>query len=143
MDTKRLIKQMIEEKLLEVDEQRNAAGVLIKCTSTGNVFLLLRNDRVPKWSLMSGEIEKGETLIEGLKREIGEELQVSSDGIEFKFMSTEQGTVKNMIFHYYEGFTSEEFTPKLNNENLKWGWFSKDNLPSPLFVGLDEKIAKI
>ncbi len=50
---------------------------------------------------------------------------------------------KNMIFHYYEGLTSNEFKPKLDKENLDWGWFSKDNLPSPLYHGMTSKINSI
>jgi hypothetical protein len=29
------------------------------------------------------------------------------------------------------------------NENLDYGWFSKDELPSPLYVGLSQKINRI
>jgi hypothetical protein len=39
--------------------------------------------------------------------------------------------------------TSKEFTPKLDHENLEWGWFDKKNLPSPLYRGMKEKIINI
>lgn len=40
-------------------------------------------------------------------------------------------------------FTKSEFIPKLDHENVDWGWFTKDELPSPLFPKLIDKINKI
>ena len=50
---------------------------------------------------------------------------------------------KNIEFHYYEGLTYKEFIPKLNSENTDWGWFGNDDLPSPLYKGMKEKIENI
>jgi len=36
--------------------------------------------------------------------------------------------------------TNSEFIPTLDHENLDYGWFSKDDLPEPLFPGLKGKI---
>jgi hypothetical protein len=46
-------------------------------------------------------------------------------------------------FHYYKGFTKSQFIPKLDEENTDYGWFGKDDLPSPLFPKLMDKIDKI
>ena len=54
--------------------------------------------------------------------------------------------VKNddgVTFHYYEGFTEDEFKAKLDDENLKCGWFSKKRIPLPLYRDMKEKIIKI
>lgn len=131
----------INEEMTKTTVQ--AAGVLIKCVKTGNVFLLLRNDKSPKWSLMSGGIDEGEKPIDALKREMYEELFVKANDVLFKYVRTEHIPEKNMDFHYYEGFTNTEFKPILDHENLNFGWFSKDNLPRPLYTGLAEKIEKI
>jgi len=143
MDTKSLIKERLNKGLMELDEKKIVAGVLIKCIETENVFLLFRNDKVPVWALVSGGIDKGENVLDGLKREIYEELFISASVIQFKPVRVEQVPEKNMEFHYYEGFTNSEFKPILDHENLNFGWFHKDKLPSPLFKGLAEKIAKI
>lgn len=128
---------------MENTPKRKAAGVLIKCIKTGNVFLLLRNDKTPRWALMSGGVDEGETPIEALKREMYEELFVRANDILFKYIRVEHIPEKNMDFYYYEGFTNTEFKPILDHENLNSGWFSKDKLPSPLYKGLSEKIANI
>jgi len=128
---------------MENTPKRVAAGVLIKCIETGNVFLLLRNDKTPTWALMSGGVDEGETPIDALKREMYEELFVRANDIMFKFIRTEHIPQKNLDFYYYEGFTNKEFKPILDHENLNWGWFPIDKLPSPLYKGLADKIAQI
>jgi 8-oxo-dGTP pyrophosphatase MutT (NUDIX family) len=143
MANKLFIKERLIKGLMEEDDKKIVGGVLIKCAKTDRVFLLLRNDKVPSWALMSGGIDKGENVLEGLKREMMEELFVRPGAVEFKAMGIEHIPAKNMEFHYFEGLTNSEFKPILDSENLNYGWFSKDNLPSPLFKGLAEKIAKI
>ena len=128
---------------METKPKKIAAGVLIQCTETGRVFLLFRNDRVPIWSLMSGGVDEGETPIEALKREMFEELFVRPNVVQFKPIRVEQIPERNMEFHYFEGLTNSEFLPILDHENLDFGWFDKDKLPSPLYKGLAEKIARI
>jgi 8-oxo-dGTP pyrophosphatase MutT (NUDIX family) len=123
------------------NQKIKASGALIKCTETNKVLLLLRNDGNPTWSLVSGVLEGEEDPLDALKREFEEELSLKPTGVNFKKVGVENNN--NMIFYYYEGFTSEEFEPKLDNENLDWGWFSKSKLPSPLYKGMLEKIKNI
>lgn len=131
-------------KINESDGEENVAGVLIKCLTTNRVFLLYRNDPNPKWALMSGGMDKGESPIDTLIREIGEELDINAeDLIKFKYDKTEFIPQKNRKFHYYKGFTMSEFIPKLDHENLNFGWFSKEKLPNSLYQGLKEKINRI
>jgi 8-oxo-dGTP pyrophosphatase MutT (NUDIX family) len=124
------------------NKQKKATGALIKCTKTNKVLLLLRNDGNPTWSLVSGGLEADENPLEALKREFEEELSLKPTNVKFNKVGVETNA-NNVIFHYYEGFTSEEFEPKLDNENLDWGWFSKNDLPSPLYKGMFEKIKNI
>lgn len=122
------------------------AGVLIKCTTTNNVFLLLRSDDSDEpntWALVSGGIKGGEDIRDGLKREIMEELSIDPDIIDYQYVGVEYDFNKNIRFYYYHGFTSDEFTPTLNLENKQYGWFSKDSLPTPLYPNLQTKIDAI
>jgi 8-oxo-dGTP pyrophosphatase MutT (NUDIX family) len=131
------------DNIKEEKEKIEAAGALIMCTKTKKILLLLRNDKNPKWSCVSGKIEKNENPLEALKREIKEELSISADDINFKKVGVEHIDEKNLNFHFYNGFTSSEFSPKLDHENLKFLWCDKDEIPKPLFEGMAEKIKKI
>ena len=131
------------DNIKEESDIVQAAGVLIKCEKTGRIFMLLRNDKSPSWSMVSGGLNKDENVVEGLKREIEEELSIDPNIISLKFIYAEKTPNQNVNFHYFEGLTSEEFSPKLDNENLEWGWFSKDKLPKPLYYKMQEKIDKI
>ena len=146
MGFKKLIKESLREIAITEPEKEVvnvAAGVLIKCTSTNRVLLLLRNDKKPTWALMSGGIEEGEDVMAGLIREIDEEMNIDGSIIDFNFMTIERVPRKNLEFHYYEGFVDKEFKPVLDHENLNYGWFDIDNLPSPLYPGLDIKVNNI
>ncbi len=143
MKIKSYIKQKLNEELAKIDEKSKVGGVLIKCNSTNRVFLLYRNDSQPKWALMSGGIDENENVLSGLKREIVEELSINPNNIIFKFVGTEHIPDKNRDFYYYQGFVTKEFKPTLNSENLKFGWFDKNELPFPLYTGLEQKIKNI
>jgi len=143
---KDLIKNKLRYMLMENENKRTAAGVLVKCNSTGRILLLLRNDfgdEPNTWSLVSGGIEDGEDVLEGLKREVNEEMQINPNIISYKFIDKIYHKSKNLEFHYYEGLTNSEFIPTLDHENLDWGWFDKNELPEPLFPGLKGKINRI
>ena len=136
------MKEFIKTLFRESINQMKVAGALINCEETNRVLLLLRNDELPTWSLVSGVMENDENAIECLKREIKEELSINSDLIKLNKVNVEMFNDKNMEFHYYKVNVKKEFLPKLNSENIDWGWFSEDNLPSPLYIGMKEKIRK-
>lgn len=131
---------------MENKNKKVAAGVLVKCNETGRILLLLRNDvsyEPNTWGLVSGGIEPGEEILEGLKREVNEEMGISPEIISYKFISKKYYKSKNLEFHYYEGLTNSEFTPKLDHENLDYGWFNKGELPEPLYPNMIGKINRI
>lgn len=140
------MENIIKTRLREFFNKRKkeAVGILIKSEETNRVLLLLRNDKKPTWSLLSGNIDSGETPIQTIRREMLEEISIDYKILtKIKEVGSELNDVDNLIFHYFEGFTLKEFTPKLNNENLKWGWFSLKDLPSPLYNNMLPKIKNI
>jgi 8-oxo-dGTP pyrophosphatase MutT (NUDIX family) len=120
------------------------AGVLVKARDTGRVFLMLRCElgtHPLTWALISGGIDDGEEVLDGLKREVMEECQIDPNIIEYELKYEENE--RDGTFYYYEGFTDTEFIPTLDFENLEWGWFEKDDLPDPLYPSIDKKIEAI
>ena len=122
---------------------KTATGVLIVCRATGKIFLMKRSQgaHTNTWAMPSGMIEDGERPIDALKREITEETRINPEIIDYYYEHTEKSD--GMIFYYYIGFTDKEFTPTLNDEHSAWNWFEKNELPEPLYPGMDKKIAKL
>ena len=143
---KQQIKESLRQHLFESKSKGDAAGVLILCLKTDKVLLLLRaagGRGGNTWNLVAGGIEEGETVLEGLKREVTEEMSINPDRIDYKLIKKVDIPEDNITFHYYEGFTNSEFIPKLCDENTDYGWYSKDELPSPLYPDLQSKLDKI
>ena len=133
-----LIKKLLRESL---KPKKIYAGCLIYCTTTDKFFLLHRNDPNPTWSLVSGGINEGETPLEGLKREIVEELSINPEIVKYEFVDTEiTPNNKDGLFYYFKGYTTNEFKAKLDHENLSYGWFSMDELPESLYPRFIDKL---
>ena len=119
-------------------------GVLLICKKS-NKFLLLK--RSPKstyaksWAIVSGGIEKGEDVLEGIKRELWEETQINSDGIRFEFFEHQNNLIP--YFDFYIGYCDKEYKCTLDGENTDWGWFDIENLPKPLFPTLYSSLLRI
>lgn len=115
---------------------KESVGILIISRSTNNFLLLHRVDRPIVWSILTGTMDvEGETPLDCVKREIEEEINVSSD----KIKNIKQlGTVDNDygLFHVFVGFVDEEFYPNLKlDENDDFGWYNQNNLPKPIHKG--------
>jgi len=140
MDT---LRNSLRNMLLE-SAGGKAAGVLIMAEDTNKVMLMKRGWAPHKghWSLLSGGMEDGEDKLTCLKREIMEEIQIDADEkLDLTFIRTEE--FSKHTFHYYEGLTKTEFIPTLDDENEEYGWFSADDLPSPLYPELKEKVDEL
>ena len=117
---KEQIKESLRQGLFESKSKGDAAGVLILCPKTDKVLLLLRSPEGrggSTWNLVAGGIEDGETILEGLKREVTEEMSINPDKIDYNLINKTEIPEDNITFHYYEGFTSSEFIPTLCDEN--------------------------
>ena len=113
-------------------------GALIYAKSTNRYLFLLRSKskHAGSWGIVGGKVEAGETVIQGLVREIQEEIGV--DYTNRKFIPIETFTADNRKFVYYTFVVSvdEEFVPKLNNEHRGYCWVEINDHPRPLHLSL-------
>ncbi len=116
-----------------------AVGALFLSTETGRMMLNLRSSTVSysnNWGFVGGKIEKNESPLSALKREIHEELgdsiPVIEDIIPFDIFCT-----KNEKFRYYSFVVvvKEEFIPFLNDESSGYAWVKIGQWPKPLHPG--------
>ena len=117
---------------------KEGCGALIYCTSTHRYLFLLRNDgKFPNtWGIVGGKVEQNETILQGLEREIKEELGGQIDGA--KIIPIEKYTSNNnkFIYHTFLIKVEEEFVPILNHEHTGYCWVPIDLHPTPLHPGV-------
>lgn len=111
---------------------KESVGILIIAKNTDRFLLLHRVNKPITWSMLSGKMDvEGETPIETVRREIGEEINI--DPSEVKGI-TKIGTVSDKkLFHVFIGFLDDELDFNLDtSENDDYGWFTEETLPSPI-----------
>jgi len=120
-----------------VESNHIGCGALIYSIETKRYLFLLRNQKrhAGSWGLVGGGVESGESPVEALKREIGEE--IGSVEIQ-KIIPLEKFTAENTNFEYHTYLLTvkNEFTPKLNDEHRGYAWTSIDDHPKPLHPGV-------
>jgi 8-oxo-dGTP pyrophosphatase MutT (NUDIX family) len=113
-------------------------GAIIVCSSTNRYLFLLRSSgKFPgTWGLAGGKIEPGETIEQGLLREIKEELGGEIQGA--KILPIEKYTSNNnkFVYHTFLIKVEEEFIPSLNHEHIGYCWVPIEHSPSPLHPGV-------
>lgn len=113
-------------------------GALIFCTSTKRYLFLLRNSTKHNgsWGIVGGKVEHGETILQGLEREIQEELGGRINGA--KTIPIEQYTSDNnkFVFHTFLISVDQEFVPELNHEHRGYCWVKIEDYPKPLHPGV-------
>lgn len=116
----------------------NGCGALIYCTSTKRyLFLLRQGGKFPDtWGLVGGKVESGESILQGLEREIQEEMGGEIRGA--KIIPIEQYVSDNQKFVYNTFLikVEQEFIPDLNHEHSGYCWVKLDNYPRPLHPGV-------
>lgn len=136
---KTLVDSNISHVLKESSCPRNA-GVLFLCPSSSRVLLSLRSPKssAPNtWAMFGGGVEDGESIIEGVKREVLEECQFKGPYLllpSYVFNDPD----RDFVFHSFIGIVKEEFQPIINWEHTDSKWFDIDDLPSPLHPGLED-----
>ena len=116
------------------NDTEDTAGVWINYDN--RCMLCLREDG--RWSIPKGHIQIGEEPVDGALRELVEETQIMLNGTP-ELVEKVKKSNGDGYFHIFKFESDKKFIPRLNIEHTKWGYFSYDNLPTPL----DEKLENI
>lgn len=116
-----------------------SCGALLYCKSTRRFLFLLRagdRRRAKSWGLVGGKIEAGETIQQGLIREISEEIGFDASAHRLipieKFTSSDE----KFVYHTFMMAVENEFCPQLNHEHVGYCWTRLDDYPKPLHPGV-------
>lgn len=117
---------------------KSSCGALIYCKRTQRYLFLLRDGgKYPNtWGIVGGKIEADESILDGLNREIKEEL--GGEIANAKVIPIEQYTSDNghFIYHTFLIKVDEEFIPELNHEHRGYCWVKLEDYPRPLHPGV-------
>jgi 8-oxo-dGTP pyrophosphatase MutT (NUDIX family) len=117
------------------------AGVLVRFDN--KCLLCKRNvnqTRAGEWSVPAGSVEKNESPVDGARREFYEETNKTIGTLKFAGMikryNREGDKIKGLMYVYFSD-SPEEIIPDLESakdgdEHTECGYFSKDDLPTPV-----------
>lgn len=115
-----------------------AAGALVLSAETNRYLFLLRagHSHANSWGIIGGKVKQNESVIEGLHREIREEIgcELSHN----KILPVEKFTSDsgNFCYHTYVIIVEKEFVPLLNDEHRGYCWVPLHDHPKPMHPGL-------
>jgi 8-oxo-dGTP pyrophosphatase MutT (NUDIX family) len=102
-------------------------------------FLLLQKASGKKegiWGLVGGKTEQGESLWEGLKREVTEEIGFFPEVIKSIPLESFVSDDEHFNFQTYICIVKDEFIPSLSDEHMGWSWCLIDRWPKPVHQGI-------
>lgn len=118
-----------------------SAGALFKAEETDRYLFVLRSSKTSypsRWSLVGGKVHYNEEILEGLTREITEELGFLPEITKWCPFNCFTSMDKKFQYHSCLLLTPKEFIPILNNENDGYAWVTLEHTPKPLHPRLRE-----
>jgi len=112
-----------------------SAGALFKAEDTNRYLFILRSSKTSypsRWSLVGGKVHYDEEILEGLTREITEELGFLPKIKKWCPFNCFTSIDKKFQYHSCLLLTPKEFKPRLNDESDGYAWVNIDNPPKPL-----------
>lgn len=132
----------LRRRSMELRALTEGVGALIYARNTKRYLFLLRaqGSWAMTWGLAGGKIDAGESVAQGLTREIQEEL--GGMIVDPKFVPIEMFTSNNeqFVYHTYFVAVDYEFVPVLNSEHTGYAWLPLDAAPKPLHPGVSRTL---
>lgn len=123
-----------------------AAGLLL-FREDGRLLLLRRSPELADggtWSVPGGALEPGEEPLEAALREAREEMGSVPGAGEIGRHRADMG---RYVYWTFAAIADEDevsdWEPRLNWENVDWGWFDPSEMPEPLHPNVDEAVRRI
>jgi len=113
-----------------MNSQTNKINVILSAIiRQGDKFLLVRDTKKPYWSFPQGKLDKGESLIEGIQREVCEEtkLKFTPKALAIPFVVREHSEkgVRSLKFFFVGDWSG---TPKAQNEIEEVKFFTAEEI---------------
>jgi 8-oxo-dGTP pyrophosphatase MutT (NUDIX family) len=112
------------------------AGAVFYAKKTKKFLLAYRSSRVNEphtWGVWGGALEDRERPKDAVKREVEEETGYQGEYTIIPSFMFQKGSFK---YHNFIIVIDDEFSPNLDWETEKFGWFGVDEFPSSLHFGL-------
>jgi 8-oxo-dGTP pyrophosphatase MutT (NUDIX family) len=102
---------------------------------SGKLLLMEKQHRIQGafWELPGGRIQRGESLMGALRREMEEEtgLRLEEEAVPLTFVLTRvriphKGSDVGLILSIYRYDLQEAFVPRLSQEHTRFGWFEAE-----------------
>lgn len=120
---------------------RNVAGIILK--KEGRFLLQLRDNKKEilnpnMWAFFGGGVEKGEEPIEGVIREVKEELNLDFKKEELRYIT--RFYLPKKRFHLYEAEINKEIQELELNEGSGLGFFSREEIIKSRYIWLPARL---
>lgn len=114
---------------------KQATGIILIAKDTKRILYLLRNEDKSfpcTWCFPGGKVECNETIVEGLDREIMEEVGCMPNLLCSFYINNYVNLANTFTFHTFLGIIEHEFIPILSSEHIGYAWCNLKNYPKPL-----------
>lgn len=122
------------------------AAVFVVLERDGKIFMLRRSNTGwgdGKWTVPSGHVEKGQTIVAAAQAEAFEETTVTIAAEDLEFLHTQY--LLDRYANYYFKATKWEGEPEIGEPHLasECGWFSYEKIPEDTIVQILEVLNEV
>ena len=106
-------------------------GVRAIVTDDRDRIFLVKHTYVRGWHLPGGGVERGETVAQAVKKELGEEanIEVRSEPVLLGLLKNELASKRDHVALFHVSQFRQESLPAPNREIRQSGWFAHQALP--------------